>query len=111
MSDANKRVGGVEVFRPERNGHGTSSLQHVQRDTPAEEHVEFKKRSAEKDKEKPTPTRMQKQTTSDSARPYGRDHLNIAPHVIGSVIGLFNFGDRHNNRDRLKPNIYECQDR
>ncbi|XP_029964349.1 zinc finger BED domain-containing protein 4-like [Salarias fasciatus] len=39
-----------------------------------EEHVEFKKRSAEKEKEKQTPKRMLKQTTLDSAaRPYSRD--------------------------------------
>ena len=50
----------------------TNLIRHLEKKH-TEEHVEFKKRSAEKEKEKQTPKRMLKQTTLDSARPYSRD--------------------------------------
>lgn len=53
--------------------NATNLVRHLEK-MHAEEHVEFKKRSAEKEREKHTPKRMlKKNTTLDGACPYSQE--------------------------------------
>ncbi|KAM3593850.1 uncharacterized protein V6R79_023350 [Siganus canaliculatus] len=94
-SDITEATSMWTFFRSERTRHSISYLQYLQCYSTSrenigkkiqhdkynqtlgkihmEEHVEFKERSAEKEKEKQTPKRMLKQTSLDNARPYRRD--------------------------------------